>query len=387
MLVLLRFLVLCALTWPATAQALGTRTLEEARVRDARVSFSAESSRRARAVFERPPAAGLERSVAALALGTSRSSADVARLEALASEGPESERRAAFYALGELGTPGLVALERLNRRDPATLADAQVVALLVAERAGVREAVGLLEALAAAASPTAIWARAALDFRSTGTAGSLTAALQLHYELRWRAAQAYGFVDGDRWQKVRLKELSAEPDFHARVIFGASETLFAPVLEAHLIESLAKGETPGALELGARILPRQLGAALAAGEWQPATADSWRRLLGELERTRSERAAKDLVEHAYLKVPELETSAGILYFRAGGELPWKWVADRLASGTPEERGALMFALGERGQREFVPDLAALLEARAEPGLFGPGLVALVRLGQDRKSVV
>jgi hypothetical protein len=42
----------------------------------------------------------------------------------------------------------------------------------------------------------------------------------------------------------------------------------------------------------------------------------------------------------------------------------------------------MFALGERGQREFVPDLAALLEARAEPGLFGPGLVALVRLGHE-----
>lgn len=382
MLVAFRSLVVALLlALPAAAQTLGTRTLEQARERDARVSFSAESARRARAVLERPPLSVLERSIAALAVGTSRSSADLARLELLASEGPEVERRAALYALGELGAVGLPALERLERREPGKLGDALVVALLVAEQRGADEAPTLLATLAGKDDASAIWARAAVAVRAGEAPGSLAAALQLHYELRWRAAQTYGFVDGERWHKVRLRELARIPEFNARVIYGASEDLFAPALKAHLIETLAKGEPPGALELGARVLGRELGAALKGGEWHPAGPDSWARILGELELTRGERGARELVEYAYRKVPELETKAGILLLRAGGDLPWKWIADRLASGTPDERAALFFAVGERGQRELVPDLAALLEARPELG-FGPGLVALVRLGHE-----
>ncbi|MEQ1895264.1 MAG: hypothetical protein ABL998_22220, partial [Planctomycetota bacterium] len=369
------------LALPAAAQALGTRALEEARARDARVSFSAESARRARAVLENPPLVALERSLAALAVGTARSSADLARLELLASEGPEGERRAALYALGELGAVGLQALERRERREPGMLADALVAALRVAEQRGATEAPALLETLARKDDTTAIWAHAALAVRAGEAPGALGAALQLHYELRWRAAQTYGFVDGERWNKVRLRELARLPEFNARVIFGASEALFTPALKAHLIETLAKGEPPGALELGVRVLGRELGAALKGGEWQPAGPESWARILVELERTRGERGARELVEYAYLKVPELETEAGTLLLRAGGDLPWKWIADRLASGTPEERAALFFAVGERGQRELVSDLAALLESRPELG-FGPGLVALVRLGHE-----
>jgi hypothetical protein len=381
-LVALRSLVVAALfALPALAQTLGTRTLEQARTRDARVSFSAESARRARAVLEKPPLVVLERSIAALAVGTARSSADLARLELLASEGPEAERRAALYALGELGALGLTALERLERREPGKLSDALAVALLVAEQRGASEAPLLLERLAEKNDTTSIWARAALAARAGETPGALAAALQLHYELRWRAAQSYGFVDGERWHKVRLRELAAVPEFNARVVYGASEALFAPALKAHLIETLAQGEPPGALELGVRVLGRELGAALEGGEWQPAGPESWGRILGELERTRSERGARGLVEYAYLKVPEFETAAGTLFLRSGGDLPWKWIADRLASGTNEERAALFFAVGERGQRELVPDLAGLLEARPELG-FGPGLVALVRLGHE-----
>jgi len=376
------WIALLCLAAPAGAQALGVKTLEEARARDARVSFSADSARRARAVLENPPPVALERAVAAFALGTARSTLDLARLEALVVEGLGQERRAALFALGELGPAGLDVLERQSARLEEELGDSLVVAYLVAEQRGASDVGVRLERLASAAVPAAIWARAALSHRAGERAGALTPALLLHQELRWRAAQAYGFIDGERWSKVRLRELAREPAFTARVVLGASETLFAPVLKAHLVQALAGAELPGALELAAALLPRELTLACVAGEWKPRDAAEWRRLLDALARARTERSAKELCQRAFLEVPEVETQAGILLLRGGGDLPWKWVADRLVAGTQDEREALVLALGERGQRELAADLAELSVARPELGLEGPALVALLRLGHE-----
>jgi len=376
------WIVLLGLALPAGGQALGVRTLEEAHVRDARVSFSAESARRARAVLEAPPPVTLERAVAALALGTSRSTLDLARLEALVSEGLEPEQRAALFALGELGQVGVDALERQAARTDESLGDCLAVALLVAEQRGASDVGPRLERVANSSFPSAIWARAALSYRTGERPGALTPALLLHHELRWRAAQTFGFVDGERWSKVRLRELARVPEFTASVVLGASGTLFAPVLKAHLIQTLAGVETPGALELAARLLPRELGLALASGEWAPPDVATWRRLLDALERERNERTAQAVCQHAFLQVPEVETQAGILLLRAGADLPWKWVADRLEKGTAAERASLVRAVGERGQRELASDLADLARSRPDLGLEGPALVALVRLGHE-----
>lgn len=374
------WIALACLAWPVAAQALGVKTLDEARARDARVSFSAESARRARTTLENPPPVTLERAVAAFTLGTSRSTHDLARLEALTLEGLEPERRAALFALGELGPVGLAALERLAPRLDDSLADSFVVAFLVAEQRGAQAAVARLERLGSSDLPVAVWARAALSYREGERAGALTPALLLHQELRWRAGQTFGFIDGERWSKVRLRELAREPAFTARVVLDASEALFAPVLKAHLVQALASDELPGALELAAKLLPRELGVALAAGEWAPRDAVEWQRLLDALERARTERAAKELCQRAFLEVPEVETQAGRLLLRGGADLPWKWIADRLVQGTPAEREALVRAVGDRGQRELAADLADLAVARPELGLEAPALVALVRLG-------
>jgi len=361
------------------ARAEAVLSTTELLARDARLSFAADAAARARVVLESAPDEVEERAVAAMALGCAGAGADLPRLESMAADGKKPEQRAALFALGELGLTGLPALERGLERGLGGLEPALALALCVAETRGASAAGERLTALAAGEDELARGARAALVWRDTHEGAGLQAMLELYYNLRWRAAKSYGLVDGVRWQKAVAARLFADDEFLDRAILTAAAELSEPELKAHLTEMLLAGERPAALRVAALLMPDELALAFQGGGWKP-TPEGWRVVLTTIEEERTERRARKLLEQAFQADPALEPLSGLLIFRAGGDLPWIWVGDQLEKGEPAQRAALVEACGDRGEKARIPDLADLLGRRKDLGLFGPGLVALARLG-------
>jgi len=358
--------------------------LPELVARDARVRFTAQSAGRARALLDAGALDAADRSQGLYALGAGRSGADLPRIETAAAEGELGERKAALFALGELGREGWPGLERALERDLADLEYASAVALVVSDRRGVPQAEGRLEALALGDGVAAEAARAARALsepdHDAAATGALGQALALYYELRWRAAQRFGLVDEKRWQTTLLEGLLADDQFLDRVILAAAQELEGHALRTHMVELLLGEERVGVLRAAAVLLPDDLARAYEAGEWKPSSPELWRAMLEEIDQAHAEKRAKKLVEVAFRDVPEVASLAGLLLLRAGGDLPWRWVADQLEDGTPEFRARLVEACGDRGDDRRLPDLADLLEKRPDLGLSGPGVVALARLG-------
>ncbi len=346
-------------------------------LRDARLSFTPESAARARVVLAAGPSEVEARATALLALGGSRTGGDLARLESALADGKPLERRAALYALGETGVAGLAALERALAGDVSGLEEAICVALWVAERRGAAAAGTRLVEFAQA--DTALGRAAARALALRAGEGASFAALTEYHDLRWRAARAYGLVDGQRGPKALAAELFAEAAFRERVVVTAAAGLAPEVLQAHLFELLLTGERAEVLRVAVVHFPAQLERALLAGAWKP-SLEAWRVMLAEIESARAERRAQGLLEIAFRESPELEAQAGLLLVRAGGDLPWRWVSDQLEAGGARMRSALAEACGERGEKARIPDLADLLERRPDLAIFGEGLVALARLG-------
>jgi hypothetical protein len=361
--------------------------------RDARLGFTPESAARARAALEAGGLDAVGRAAALLALGAGRALQDLARLESALADGAPEERRAAWFALGEAGAVGWPALASAWERAAGELGEEhveeRVLALLVAERAGAGEARARLTRLAEQEGPLGAAALRALasGWSSADKAAPPLAALEEYLELRWRAARAYGFVDGQRGPKALASELFADPAFRARVVHRAAAGLPAPALEVHLTELLELGEdgaeggaaeNDDVLSVAAVAFPTALARAHADGTWRPSLA-AWQVVLEALEAARAERRAQPLLEAAFRAASELEPHAGRLLVRAGGDLPWTWVLEALERGTPAERVALIEACGERGEKANVPELTELLTRRPELGLAPVGLVALARL--------
>lgn len=353
--------------------------LSELLTRDARVSFTSDAATRARVVLEAAPDEVEVRAVAAMALGCAGTSADLPRLESMLADGKKPEQRAALLAMGELGAAGLKAIDRARMRSTDGLEQAFALALFVAERRGATDANDLLQTVAEGDDDLAHAARLAVDSWKRGEPGALQAMLELYYNLRWRAAKSYGLVDGARWQKTVAARLFADDAFLDPAILSAAAELSEPELKAHLTEMLLGGERPAALRVAALLMPDELALAFQSGGWKPTLA-GWLAVLTTIEAERSERKARKLLELAFKADPAFEPLAGLLIFRAGGDLPWIWIGDQLEKGDTATRIALVEACGDRGEKGRIPDLADLLERRKDLGLFGPGLVALARLG-------
>jgi hypothetical protein len=355
--------------------------LDALAARDARIAFSSDSGARARAVLDSAPEAVEDRAVAALALASDRATGDLSRIESLLAAGLPLERRAALFALAEMGPVGWDALAAASRDEPADLAeleDALAVALLFAERAGAPGAARLAE-LAGGEGEPARMAQEARAYLEGASARALSVALVQRYELRWRAAKAYGLVDGRKWSKMQAREWFADEEFLDRVVLAAAADLPEVELRTHLFELLLADERPGVLRVAALEMPDELVEAHASGAWAP-SLDGWRAMLAEIDARRAERTSRKLVELAYETLPELEAPAGLLLLRAGGEIPWSWVVAQLEQGSEAERAHLVEALGDRGDAGRIGDLANLLTARPDLGLAASGLVALARLG-------
>lgn len=367
----------------------------ELQARDTRLSFTTESARRARAALEpTPPEAPggaeagepeeveevsvEERAVALLALGAGGGSSDVARLESVFENGTPLERRAALFALGELAGTGWPALARRLEQDTSGFEEPLCLALALAARGGAGAAEARLHALAEGEDQSLKRPAArALSWRSGAGAEGLGDTLQIYYELRWRAAVSYGLVDGRRGPEMRKAELYANGEFLDRVVLSAASELPGLALRTHLAEILLEGKSPGVLRVAVLQMPEELERVLLAGEWQP-SPDAWHAMLSEIDARRAEQRTRKLLGAAF-QLSELEPLAGRLLFRAGGDIPWTWVRDQLEEGDPALRAGLVEACGDRGEKELVPELSALLADREDLGLAAPGQVALVRL--------
>jgi hypothetical protein len=280
-----------------------------------------------------------------------------------------------------MGPTGWSTLDAASRAEPGRLAaleDALAVALVFAERAGAPGAARLAE-LAAGEDARARMASAALALLAGEEASVLSVALAQRYELRWRAAKAYGLVDGRAWTKPQAADWFANEEFLDRVVLAAAASLPAVELRTHLFELLLAPERPGVLRVAALQMPDQLVEAHGSGAWSP-SLDGWRAMLDEIDARRAERAAGKLVALAFETAPELAGSAGLLLLRGGGDVPWRWVEEQLASATQAEGVRLVEAIGDRGESARIGELADLLAKRPELGLAAPGLVALARLG-------
>lgn len=365
---------------PAPPSAAGA--FDELAARDARLTFTPASAERARALLAAAPPDVKQRAVAVMALGASRSLADLASIESIAADGQPTERGAALLALGELGSEGRPALEKLLRAETAGIEEMLVLALIHGLGRGGAECVERLETLAQDDTELALFARLYAEYARGESPGGPVPGLELYYELRWSAARAFGFVDGKRWQRCLLDQLLTSEEFLDRVVLSAAVDLERGSVRDHLVEILLEGHRPGALRAAAIAMPDELARAIRYGEWRPASSEEWRAMLEEIERRRTERSAEELLALAFHEVPEVEGLAGRLLLRAGGELPWRWVGDQLVAGTPQSRAALVEACGDRNDPERIGDLVDLLQKRPELGILGEGIVALARLGHD-----
>ena len=174
-------------------QALSRAELE---AQDRRVSFVPLSAQRALTDLVDSPEAVLERTVALLAVGCAGRAADMPSLESRAVDGPLSERRLAILALGEAGEAGAPALLRLLEGDTRQLRVHLILALL---RSGAPAARARVEQLASGSGSDL--GRAARELLSPGKPGVFPDPLPAYdvlLQLRWRAAQRYGLIDGKR---------------------------------------------------------------------------------------------------------------------------------------------------------------------------------------------
>jgi len=375
---------------PTTVRAAGPdagalEELERLRARDARLSFNADSSRRARAVLEANIDEVETRSVALLAVGCGRREVDLETVSAALEGGTLPVRRAAVLALGALGAPGVPALEGVLAGDTAGLEECLCLALALAAEAGAPSARARLEALAAGEGGLARRAGMALATLAGEAHADLFDTLGFYYELRWRAARAYGFVDGMRGPRAYAAELFRDGEFLDRVVLSAATELSSHELQAHLSEILLGPERPGALRVAVQVDPEGLARLLETGDWQP-SPEAWRAILAEIDEKRLEGRTQKLLRAAYRVDPQLEFHAGMLLYRAGADVPFSWVRERLEGGTREERAALMEACGERGEKQRLTELAQILEKSDELGIAGEARVALVRLGHPPAEV-
>src|SRR5688572_21358124 len=185
-------------------------------------------------------------------------------------------------------------------------------------------------------------------------------------------------VRAPRHEKTLVAALCERPEFLRRVVFRASVVLDHSALEPHLAGLLRSSEEPEALRLALRVMPGELARAHAAKVWAP-SAETVRVLLAEIEDEGLEREAARLLLSLYEARDENVAWAGRLLLRAGGEVPFSWVAEQLPPADLPLRRAWIEACGLSGRKELALELGEWLSQASDASVLATGLVALAEL--------
>src|SRR4029079_4724876 len=118
------------------------------------------------------------------------------------------------------------------------------------------------------------------------------------FELRWEAARAFGCIDNQKFEIVRIAELAKDARFCADVaILGSSRSQY-PATKDHLLSVLLQEKGPERLEGGVDAMDRSLSRLVESELWTPADAPEWLALLSEIERERAEATAPEVLQAA-----------------------------------------------------------------------------------------
>jgi hypothetical protein len=380
---LVRILGLLVLAWfqapPAPAQTPEAAGLAwpELVARDGRVSFSMHSAPAAFELLQAENVSKERRAAAWLTLGAAGAAQHLQALLDCARTGPDPERGAAILALGELGQGGDSVLLELSAGSDAALAERALLALLLTHNPVLRRRVE--ELAGQPGQPLAPVAAVLLVFAADPQHSEASASARALLELRWRAAQEFGLVDGQTWPVLVYRALGQRAEFRNEVVLRAAARLDRPLVHDLLLGALLQGEGgPGRLRGAARGIPRELALLVQNGLWKPADVGEWTLLFDELEDSHLEPFAVELYDAA-LADPALAPRALQLLSRSGAQDLAGPIEAALPDAGPAARVLLCRAMGESEDPTYLLRLGPLAAA-GEPAVRAAALVAELLLG-------
>lgn len=342
--------------------------------RDARLTFPQTGGFRALADLERGSTTEARRAAALVAVGCSRARGGTPALLLAAVEGPIELRRAAILALGEHGSVESEELVELYDSTEPELRPALVVGLARSENRG---ALARLEQIAQGEGAIAELARGLLADRRGAAGPSDRPELRALLELRWRAAIAYGLVDGRSWRTWLHEELAQEPSFLDALVYRGAARIKRPGVADLYLEAVLTGTGPHRLRGAVANMPAELSRLIAGDVWTPGHPSEWNALLVEIDRRNLEEETLDLLRTLRL-VPGIGTYAAVLLIRGGSPDGLPMVELDLYSPDAARRALVCRSLGDSKIRRYVLSLEPFLQD-GEPDVRANALVSQVRL--------
>jgi len=366
--------------------------------RDLRVSFSAGAAERAREVLGNASSGELGDwdlrylSSALMALGAGGESADLPALERYAEAGKLSLRRAAFFAIGEMGIRGYATMERLLA---GHLVGAEEVALLalirmdqgsrVEPRLALQLVLDACDDYRPGLSNAALYMR---DYALGGPAPAALVALDSYYDLRWAAGCAFGFVDGLRWEKLRLRVLASNPEYLNRFALSLLGGLDQAKQASHLIELLSMEHGPGVITGIVEGVPGFLPSLYRELGWRPASLGEWAELLQGVENLPNPSGYSVILLDVFNELPAgiafgpLRERAALLLLESGEDVPRSWVQQAVSSHDVRLQERLL-GIGGSYENEFMLKYAQrILASTKNTRVAIAAQLALARMGAD-----
>lgn len=344
--------------------------------RDARITFTDRSLVDASASLDNPAGVGLRRAAAWMTLGSQGTPEDRLRIERAVRTEQGMERRAAILALGQPGSDSTAILRSLIDDADPLAAECALLSLLHTGTPGSRDVV--VGTAADAKNPRANAAAALLAFVESPSADRIPRAARTWYELRWEAARAFGCIDGQKFEIVRIAELAKDVQFCADVAVAGSSRMQFPATKDHLLSVLLQEKGPARLEAAVDAMARSLSRLVESELWKPSDAAEWSALLAEIERERVEATAPEVLEAAEEILP-VRWKARELLARAGRFDIASFSAIDIPSLGPEERVSVCQILGSLSE-SAASTLLSRLADDADPSVHGAYLVARLRSG-------
>ncbi len=351
-----------------------TVTWEGLLERDLRLSFGPATALRAAADLERLPLDAEGRAVCLFALGSSSLRGGRELLESWASEGGTVERQGAILALGEMGSASVPFLQGLAEQLDLDLMGHIFLALVRSGERGRQAALDVSQSNAR----LMVFTGRLIKFADTPEDAGASPPVEDYLRWRWKAAKAYGLVDGQSFEELLTRSLYNDPDFLSNVVLRSAAKLSLPGVRDHIFEALREGQGMARLRAAVIAMPDVLGDLLQAGEWEPSGGAEWATILLELGLQRPGIEAYPLLESA-LSVPLVRQGAVELLLNMGDQDVAILVEKDLYHARSAYRWGAARALGSSGDRRWITDLARLRED-LDVEVRSAALVAQLRLG-------